>query len=376
MKTIYAVHQGYELYGSDRVFIRSLNALRAQWPGARINVVLPANGPLNVALTSAGFSVEIDDLWVLRRSLGLKLFGRLLELPRSMLKAWRRGRDADLVYVSTTVILDHLLVAPFYRGAVVVHAHELPTGGTARILSGLLAWSRAAVVFISQATADAYRLPRSTVSRIVHNGHDGPQHAFPPAPDGHRPLRLLMIGRINDWKGQDLLVEALSLLTQDERQKLDVRIVGDTFGGPASKDAVLALVAQHGLERQVRVEGFLNDPTPLYAWSDMVVAPSRKPEPFGLIAIEGMSWARPVIAAAHGGLIEIVTDKSGRLFAPNNATALAHALRGYLADPESVKAHGTAGRERYEALFTSQSYSRQFLAFVGMVRDLKRSGMA
>lgn len=374
MKSVYAVHQGFELYGSDRVFIRSLHALRHDWPDAEFTVVLPAEGPLRETLVSAGFTVQIDDLWVLRRSLGLKLFNRLLRLPGSIWKAWRRGRAADLVYLSTTVILDHLLVAPFYKGAVLVHAHELPTGMAARILSGLLAWSRAAIVFISRATADAYTLPPSTVSRIVYNGYDGPVEASAPTPDEHRSVRLLMIGRINDWKGQNLLVEALSLLTEAERQRFDVRIVGDTFGGPASRDALVELIERHHLAYRVGIEGFQEDPSPLYEWSDIVIAPSRKPEPFGLIAIEAMSWARPVIAAAHGGLIEIVTGETGQLFEPNNAAALADALRAYAMAPQKTTIHGGHGRRRYETLFTGAAYTRNFNAFVRQIAKGEADG--
>jgi hypothetical protein len=42
---IVCVHQGYELYGSDRAFIDSVAALREAWPQADIEVVLPHDGP-------------------------------------------------------------------------------------------------------------------------------------------------------------------------------------------------------------------------------------------------------------------------------------------------------------------------------------------
>ncbi|MDP3405212.1 MAG: glycosyltransferase family 4 protein [Brevundimonas sp.] len=375
MKSIYAVHQGFELYGSDRVFIRTLGALRAEWPEATITASIPAEGPLAETLRADGFDVAIDDLWVLRRSLGLKLPLRLLKLPLAMYRAWTRGRDADLVYISTTVILDHMLVAPFWSGGVIVHAHELPTGMAATVLSGLLRWSRAAVVFISKATEDAYVLGQETVSKIIHNGHEEPQRNTERTIRADNPLRVLMIGRINDWKGQDLLVEAVALLPNAARGRVRVRVVGDTFGGAASKAALVALIAAKGLDEEVTVEGFLDDPSPAYEWCDIVAAPSRNPEPFGLIAIEAMSWSRPVIAAKHGGLVEIVEDgTTGRLFAPNDPAALAQALRAYVSDAASVAAHGAAGRSRYEQSFTSEAYARSFVAFARAVIERKTDG--
>lgn len=374
MKEIHTAHQGFELYGSDRVFIRTLQALRAEWPEARITASIPAEGALANTLRADGYEVTIDSLWVLRRSLGMHLPLQLLKLPLAMFRAWKRGRDADLVYISTTVILDHMLVAPLWRGGVIIHAHELPTGVTATILSGLLRWSRAALVFISKATEDAYDLTQGTVSQVIHNGHEGPKQAQRAIPsDG--PLRVLMIGRINDWKGQDLLVEAVALLSQADRERIQVRVVGDTFGGPTSKDALLALIAARGLDDRITVEGFLDDPSSAYEWSDVVVAPSRNPEPFGLIAIEAMSWFRPVVAAGHGGLIEIVEDgRTGRLFTPNDPTSLAQALRAYVVNGQSVIDHGGAGRSRYERAFTAEAYARGFVAFARKVVDRKMRG--
>jgi glycosyltransferase involved in cell wall biosynthesis len=368
VKVVHAVHQGFELYGSDRVFIRSLRALRAAWPEADIKVILPARGPLSDLLQGEGFEVELHDLWVLRRSLGLALIARMLLLPAAMLRAWRAARGADLVYISTTVILDYLLVARALGPGVIVHAHELPTGWIAKVFSGLLRWSGAMVMFISHATAAAYSLGRSGRSVVIHNGHDGPAAVDAPFYDGNGPLNLLMLGRINDWKGQDLLVEAASLLHDAERRCLRIKIVGDTFGGPERRDALQASLEAKGLTEVISIDGFEPDPSAFYAWSHIVMAPSRKPEPFGLIAIEGMSWARPVIAADHGGLTEIVRDgRTGGLFTPNDAVDLAAKIREYLEFPGQVAAHGAEGRRVYEQEFTAQVYDARFVNLVRTV---------
>ena len=55
---IVCVHQGYELYGSDRCFIDSVAALREAWPQADIEVVLPREGPIAAPLRALASRVE------------------------------------------------------------------------------------------------------------------------------------------------------------------------------------------------------------------------------------------------------------------------------------------------------------------------------
>ena len=64
---IVCVHQGYELYGSDRCFIDSVAALREAWPQAEIEVVLPREGPIAAPLRALASRVSIEPLFILRR---------------------------------------------------------------------------------------------------------------------------------------------------------------------------------------------------------------------------------------------------------------------------------------------------------------------
>ena len=64
---ITCVHQGYELYGSDRCFIETVRAMRAAHPRAEIDVVLPQAGPIVAALEPYASRIVIEPLWILRR---------------------------------------------------------------------------------------------------------------------------------------------------------------------------------------------------------------------------------------------------------------------------------------------------------------------
>ena len=363
---IVCVHQGYELYGSDRCFIDSVAALREAWPQAEIEVVLPREGPIAAPLRALASCVSIEPLFILRRRGLLKLIASApFRLPVALARAIRRMRGADLVYINTMMVADYLLAARFFAAKTIAHVHEIPDGLKLAVFRRLLNWTRAETLFNSKATRAAYVLPDTRPQHVVYNGIAAPE-AVSGDYDGTRPLRLLMLGRINRIKGQDLLIEALTLLPREIAQRLRVRIVGETFENDHVRDATLhKAVRDAGLESIVSFEPFQTDPTPLYRWADAVVVPSRLPEALGRVAIEAMAHRRPPLVARIGGLPEIVEDRvSGWIVAPNDAPALAHTLSEAVTKPEEWKGYGAAARARFETTFAAPAIARQFQGIV------------
>lgn len=84
----------------------------------------------------------------------------------------------------------------------------------------------------------------------------------------------------------------------------------------------------------------------LLASCTFVVLPSLQ-EAFGVVALEGMSHSKPVIASDSGGLPEVVGD-AGTIFRSGDSEALARAMKRYWQDHELVAAKGTMARERAE----------------------------
>ncbi|MEM1064683.1 MAG: glycosyltransferase family 4 protein [Pseudomonadota bacterium] len=363
-KSILCVHQGTELYGSDRSFVHAVSALASSGQG-QPEVLLPGRGEIEILLAQAGLNgPTVRHLWILRKA-GL-LRDMSLGLPRNigaLRRAIRDLRRAKTVYVNTAVVLDFTLASILIGRRLIVHVREIPTGLALAVLRRLLIVSHAGVIFNSQATAAAFDLPAAQPQRIVHNGYPQPARFEKERYTGDRPLRVLCIGRLNAWKGQDALVEACAAIPKPVRHRFDVQIVGGVYGGQEHfRQRLIAAIAQNGLGGMVRLIGSVGDPSGLYRNADVVVVPSTQPEPFGRVAIEAMAHHCAVVASDHGGLREIVVaGRTGKLIPPAKPDRLKDALLAYSAAPELVCQHGASGHQRYLERFTQDACDAAFL---------------
>lgn len=364
---ILCVHQGYELYGSDRCFADWVAAARMQFPKAHITVVLPRSGPIVDILKDNTDEFIFDPMWVLRRAQWKSILPKApITFPLALWRAWRRIRQHSVVYLSTAVIWDHIIAARFAGRPAVFHVHEIPGGVATKIIGHIVRFSRASIVFNSKATQSSYQLARGQTGTVVYNGITGPAKAEPSDYDGTRKLRLLLPGRFNRIKGQDVLVEALTLLAPEQRARVEVLLIGGVFeNDTATRDRVVELIETHGLHECVKMEDFQKDISGAYAATDVVVVPSQRPEPLGRVAIEGMAYAKPVIVSNIGGLPETVEDGvSGWYVEPGEAKGLAERIADLLDHPDRVRAFGLAARERYERVFLMETVDAQTRAYL------------
>lgn len=361
---ILCVHPNFELYGSDRSFAMAVEAIADERPDVAIEVLLPQPGPILALPPFDRLKPNFREMWILRRR---GLLGRMtLGMPknvRALIDSRRSMAAADIVYINTIIGIDYILMARFSKAPVIIHVREIPNGLELVVFRWLLLWSGARLVFNSHATRDAFRLPSSVESAVVYNGLADPGETPPPQPAGRR-LEVLVIGRLNHWKGQETVVDALALLSAAERERLFVRIVGGTFNNQNDfYDRLEARIVAAGLAGSIRIDPFEDDPTESFRRADVVVVPSRLPEPFGRVAIEAMAHSRPVVCSGHGGLVEIVEDGvTGRHVLPSDPESLASALRELFAAPEKAAAWGEAGRRRFLDTFTNSASNRTLLA--------------
>lgn len=168
-----------------------------------------------------------------------------------------------------------------------------------------------------------------------------------------------VVGRLRREKGHVALLEALSLAVRSVPD-LTLVVVGD-----GQERAHLAERARGlGLDgRIVWLGAKRSEELPeLYGVMDVVAIPSLF-EGFGLVAVEAMAAARPVVAFATGGLTEIVVDGvSGKLVPPGDCSAFAGALVGLITDRNGAFEMGKAGRRIVQSRFSQETFSSLILS--------------
>ncbi len=168
--------------------------------------------------------------------------------------------------------------------------------------------------------------------------------------------QLLFVGRIEQIKGIDVLLRALSLLffrRPDLRASTCLLVVGGAIdpnddGSESEKIAELRqLVRAHRMEQNVEFVGSIDqrELALYYAAADVCAVPSLT-ESFGLVALEAMACGTPVVATRVGGLQTVVSDASGLLVPPNDYVALAEAAARLLDDQELRTRLSAGARER------------------------------
>ena len=149
-----------------------------------------------------------------------------------------------------------------------------------------------------------------------------------------RPV-IVLIGRITRWKGQHLLVKALSKM---KNQNYYCIIAGDEQGRVNYVNEIKNLAKKYKLENRIGFYGKVFDTPALMMVSNIVLSTAVEPEAFGRISVEGQAMGKIVIASNIGGSLDTIVDgKTGRLFESNNAQSLAEALDWALNLPPKEK---------------------------------------
>ncbi len=135
---------------------------------------------------------------------------------------------------------------------------------------------------------------------------------------------LFLGGRITHWKGQHVLVEALSKM---KNRNFYCVIAGDEQGRDDYVKQLKELAKKHRLGNKLTIQGKVLDMPAAMMVSNVVLSTAIEPEAFGRIAIEGQAMGKIVVASNIGGSLDSVVDGvTGKLYESSSAQALAEAL--------------------------------------------------
>ena len=226
--------------------------------------------------------------------------------------------------------------------------------------------------FIKKHLMEEYQTPENKIV-VIHRGADtdlfNPEkvsqekvHAFLTAHDipMDKPI-ISLVGRLTRMKGQSVMLEAVR---QMHHKEITILLVG---GNPkAGYDKELqAELEKLPEETTVKIFAVSGKEMPVvYAASDIFVQPSLIPESFGRSIAEAGAMKRVVIAAAHGGAVELIEDgKTGFLTPVGDAKALAEAVDKVLDMPPAKRNQiGEKACDRMRQNFTIQKMCGKTLA--------------
>jgi glycosyltransferase involved in cell wall biosynthesis len=384
--------------GAERVLLEAIRGAREHLEGARLELVLFADGPLRSEAERLGAAVTVVPLPASLARLGgsdLRNNGNPRALTR--LAFWW----AALGEAAGAVGFVRRLQAALRRSAPhLIHSNGLkahPFAALARPRGVPVLWHlhdflshRPEIVGLLRrladcaaaglAVSDAVRrdaeaalpgLPVSLVRNAVDTDHFGPakrdgaelDRLAGLAPEASGVVRVGLVATYANWKGHDVFLDALAQLPA-----IGPPIRGYIVGGPIyvtagsqfTRDEVERRAAVNGLAGRVGFIPFQPDPADVYRMLDIVVHASVRPEPFGLTIAEAMSCGKAVVVAAAGGAQELYTpDHDGVGHAPGDTTGLASGIARLATDPALRARLGANARRTAVERFSRERFGRE-----------------
>ena len=300
---------------------------------------------------------------------GLLPRGRLTAVPLARHAAEAPAIRAALAAYRPDIVVVNLVDPGSNAAAVAAALSVAPTVGVLHLAGDtgngatrerLAVLYRAMAAVLTPATGGkaqlvaAYAVPEDRV-HVVPNGVDVP--ADPAGPAGRTVPRIGGLGRLTEQKGFDVLIGALRVL-QEQGLSFEVHI------GGAGREAGRLRAAADGLP--VTFAGFVTDHRRFLAGLDVFCLSSRR-EALPLVLLEAMAEGLPCVATDVGD-VRTAVGEAALVVPPDNATALAAALRELLTDLTRRQDLGCRARRLAQQAFDADLMAQRTFAVLDHVR--------
>jgi glycosyltransferase involved in cell wall biosynthesis len=169
------------------------------------------------------------------------------------------------------------------------------------------------------------------------------------------------VGRLVDWKGIDVFLEAAERLLE-RRDDVAFVVLGDVPVGSthATLDDYRSYVRERGMAERVKLLGFKENATEYVRDFRALVVPSVRPDPCPRTVLEGMAVGTPIIGSASGGIREVLRhDVTGLLVTPGRADDIVVQVERILDDPDLANDVAVRARRAVEEDFNAEGVSRR-----------------
>ncbi|WP_090395100.1 glycosyltransferase family 4 protein [Pseudobutyrivibrio sp. C4] len=164
-------------------------------------------------------------------------------------------------------------------------------------------------------------------------------------------VRLAMVGAIQKRKGQDILLDALSYISPEERRSMEVYIVGSTLVERNYADMIKKR-AEDFSEVIMLDEMNHHDINDIYEKIDILVCTSRE-DPMPVVITEAFSKGIPCIVSTQTGSSEYITDGVNGFLVEPNPRLVANKITAIMKmDKEEIEKIGKKGYEIYRDKFS------------------------
>lgn len=144
----------------------------------------------------------------------------------------------------------------------------------------------------------------------------------------HKKFTIATCGRLCITKGYDYVIETANNLKKD-----GIDFVWYWIGDGPSRNDMEHMIKKHGLEEQIKITSFLNNPYPYIKVCDLYIQPSRA-EAYPLSILETLALCKPIISTkTKGGQFILNKYKCGFLV-NESSTEISQKIKSFIENPD------------------------------------------
>jgi glycosyltransferase involved in cell wall biosynthesis len=372
---ILLLHSSSDVYGASKIFLGTVQLLKKR--NHEVWVVLSEDGPLVKKLASAGATVLMVRLGILRRKYfnPRGIINRIATLlrARKQLQELIRKEKIELVYSNTTGVLAGAFAARNCGVRHIWHVHEIIENPfwLKQLLGHLMNRYAVGIIAVSEAVKQSWEsvLPAERIT-VIQNGIDySPylEHEQTLTKELQLPTAAIvigMVGRVHYWKGQSYFLKLAGQLHQ-KHPSLHFLLAGDAYPGyEYLYQEMQTQIETLQLSDVVHNLGFREDIPAVMQTIDLLLLPSQQPDPFPTVILEAMASAKPVIATQFGGAVEMIdAGITGDLMPADQVDTAVSVIESWL-DKNRLQAAGEAGRKRVLEKFSLEAWEHKMINYL------------